>query len=132
MITVKNSQLDNDTMTVLSKFIDADITATSAFKLMRIIKELSSIIDDKSKLEKRIFDKWVEKGEDGNPTKVTNENGEIVQGAVKIIDINSFNSDMNELMSIENKINFSKIKFEDLGLETAKIKDLIKIDFLFE
>jgi hypothetical protein len=28
---------------------------------MRVIKELSSIVDDKLKMEKKIYDKWVEK-----------------------------------------------------------------------
>ena len=35
-------------------------------------------------------------------------------------------------MSIENEVNFDKIKFEDLELKTAKVKDLIKLDFLFD
>jgi hypothetical protein len=34
---------------------------------MRVIKELSSIVDDKLKMEKKIYDKWVEKDENGSP-----------------------------------------------------------------
>jgi hypothetical protein len=39
---------------------------------------------------------------------------------------------MSELMSVEVTINYEKIKFEELGLKTAKIKDLIKLEFLFD
>jgi hypothetical protein len=35
-------------------------------------------------------------------------------------------------LSVETSINAEKIKFEDLGLETVKVKDLLKIDFIFE
>ena len=49
-IVVKNSQLTNDTITAINTLIELDIDATSAFKLTRIIKELSSIVDDKLKM----------------------------------------------------------------------------------
>ena len=39
---------------------------------------------------------------------------------------------MSELLNIENEIPFDKINFSDLQLKTIKIKDLAKIDFLFE
>ena len=42
-----------------------------------------------------------------------------------------FNKEMGELMSYENQIEFDKIGFDDLDLKTAKIKDLMKIEFLF-
>jgi hypothetical protein len=37
---------------------------------------------------------------------------------------------MSDLYEIENEIPFDKISFDNLGLKTAKIKDLIKIDYL--
>jgi len=39
---------------------------------------------------------------------------------------------MNDLMSVEIDIPYDKIKFEDLNLATAKVKDLIKLEFLFD
>jgi hypothetical protein len=48
-IILKNSQLNDDTITALNTLIDLDINAQAAFRLMRIIKELSSILDDKIK-----------------------------------------------------------------------------------
>ena len=49
-IKVKNSQLSNETIQSLNTLIDLDINASSAFRLARIIKELSSIVDDKLKM----------------------------------------------------------------------------------
>ena len=43
-IILKNSQLNDDTISALNTLIDLDINAQAAFRLMRIIKELSSIL----------------------------------------------------------------------------------------
>jgi hypothetical protein len=126
-----NSQLNNETIEALNQLIDLDINASAAFRLSRAIKELSSIVEDKLKMEKRILEKYIDKDSDGNVTPVKNENGEVVEGAVNIIDPESFTKEMSELMSVEVTINYEKIKFEELGLKTAKIKDLIKLEFLF-
>ena len=37
-IVIKNSQLNDETISALDKLIDVDINASVAFKLMRIIK----------------------------------------------------------------------------------------------
>ena len=131
-IILKNSQLNDDTISALNMLIDLDINATSAFRLMRIIKELSSILDDKIKMEKRILDKWTAKDESGNPTIAIDDAGNPIQGAVNISDSDAFSKDMNALLEIENEIPYERIKFEDLNLQTAKVKDLIKLDFLFD
>ena len=97
-----------------------------------MFKEVYSMVDDKLKLERRIFDKHTEKDESGNPILVTDESGNKVPDAVRIKDMNLFNAEISDLMSVENEINYEKIKFEDLGLKTAKVSDLMKIDFLFD
>lgn len=132
MITIKNSQLSNETVSSLNNLIDMDINAKIAFRLMRIIKEISSLVEDKLKLEKRVFDKHMEKNADGSPVLVEDEDGRIIPGAVRVKNVDDFNKEMFELMSIENTLPFEKINFDDLNLEKAKIKDLIKLDFLFE
>jgi len=38
---------------------------------------------------------------------------------------------MNLLMQVENEIDFNQVSFDELGLKTVKIKDIMKIDFLF-
>jgi len=131
-IRVKNSELSNETIQALNMLIDTDINATSAFRLSRIIKELSSIVEDKTKLEKKIIDKWTKKDDNGNPETVYDEKGSAVEGAVNIIDTSKFQIEMSELMELENEIDYEKIKFEDLKLETAKVRDLLTLEFLFD
>lgn len=131
MIIIRNSQLTNETVSALNNLIDLDINAKIAFKLMRIIKEVSSLVDDKVKLEKKIFEKYLERDEMGNPLPVLDDYGNPVQGMVKISDMDSFNKDMFDLMTIENEIPYERVDFEDLNLDSAKIRDLMKIDFLF-
>lgn len=131
-IKVKNSQLSNETIQSLNTLIDLDINASSAFRLARIIKELSSIVDDKLKMEKKILDKWVSKDESGNVIRPKDESGNDVEGGVNITNVEEFTKEMTSLMDIENEIPYDKIKFEELNLVTAKVKDLIKLEFLFD
>jgi hypothetical protein len=128
---VKNSQLNQDAIEALNNLIELDINASVAFKLTRVIKELSSIVDDKTKMEKRIFDKWIEKDEDGNPVPAKDKDGNIIDGLVNLTDAEQFSKEMESLMNTENEIPFDKINFDDLQMKTAKVKDLMKLDFLF-
>ena len=105
MITIKNSQLSQDTVTSLNAIIDLDIKAGEAFKLMRMLKDLSSIIEDKTKLEKRIFEKYVERDSSGNPVEAVDNEGKVIPNAVRITDTISFNREMEELMIVENTLN---------------------------
>lgn len=130
-IIIKNSKLNSDTIEALNSLIEMDINAGTAFKLTRIIKEISSIVEDKLSTEKKILDKWVEKDEDGNIVRPKDEDGNEIIDTVNITNMDEFSKEMTDLMEVENKINFETINFEDLGLKTAKIKDLIKLDFLF-
>jgi hypothetical protein len=79
------------------------------------------------KLEKKIFDKYLEKDEEGNPIQAQDETGNPNPGAVRISNVESFNKEMFDLMSIENTVEYEKVNFDELNLTTAKIKDLIKI-----
>lgn len=128
---VKNSQLNNEALGVLNQLIELDINASSAFRLTRIIKYISSIVEDKLATEKRIYDKWIQRDELGNPVIPRDELGNPIPGSVSISDMQSFTKEMNDFLNIENEIPFDQINFDDLNLEVAKIKDLIKIDFLF-
>lgn len=128
---IKNSQLTNDTISALNTLIELDIKAGVAFRLTRIIKELSSIVEDKLKMEKKILEKWVERDEEGNPVIPKGQDGEPIEGTVSITNVEEFTKEMSELMEIETELPFDKIEFDDLGLTTAKVKDLIKLEFLF-
>jgi len=128
-IVVRNSDLNEETLAALNKLVDVDINASVAFKLMRIIKEITSIVDDKNKMEKRLTNKHAEKDEEGNVIIVKDNGGNT--GDVNIKDMEAFSADMANLMGIENEIGYEKINFEDLNLKTARVKDLIRLEFLF-
>ena len=123
-IVVRNSDLNEETLAALNKLVDVDINASVAFKLMRIIKEITSIVDDKNKMEKRLTNKHAEKDEEGNVIIVKDNGGNA--GDVNIKDMEAFSADMANLMGIENEIGYEKINFEDLNLKTARVKDLIR------
>lgn len=130
-IIVKNSQLTNETIGAINTLIELDINATVAFRLTRIIKELSSIVDDKLKMEKKILEKWMQKDENGNAVPAVDEQGNVIDGAVNISDVDAFTQEMQSLMDLENEVPYEKINFDDLNLQTAKVKDLMKLEFLF-
>lgn len=132
MILVKNSQLDTKTIEALNVLLELNVPAKIAFQLMRIVKELSSLVDDKLKLEKKILDKFMEKDEMGNPIPAIDENGNIIPNAAKISNVEKFNQELEELNSIENEISYNKINFDDLNLDTVRVKDLIRLEFLFD
>ena len=131
-ILVKNIDLNDDAISAINTLIDLDINATTAFRLTRIIKELSSILEDKAKMEKKILEKWTVKDENGVPTPAKDAQGNVIEGAVNISDTAAFSSEMEALLDMANEISYEKIKFEDLGLKTAKVKDLMKLEFLFD
>lgn len=131
-ILVKNIDLNDEAISAINTLIDLDINATTAFRLTRIIKELSSILEDKAKMEKKILEKWTVKDENGVPTPAKDAQGNVIEGAVNISDTAAFSSEMEALLDMENEIAYDKIKFEELGLKTAKVKDLMKLEFLFD
>ena len=131
MIIIKNSQLDIESISALNSLIDLDIPANLAFRLMRIIKEVSSIVDDKVKMERRILEKFSEKDENGTIVQPKDEQGNVIPGSVNITNMEDFSREMSDLMEIENEVPYEKINFDDLNLQTAKVKDLIKLEFLF-
>lgn len=129
---IKNSQLDKNTIESLNILVELNVPMKIAFQLVRIIKEISSLVEDKLKIEKKILDKYIEKDVNGNPLPALDDNGNIIPNAAKVKDIDNFNLEMDELNSIETELPFQKIKVEDLNLDTIRVRDLIRIEFLFE
>jgi hypothetical protein len=129
---VKNSQLSNDVIQSLNFLLEQDINASVAFRLLRIIKSLSSVIEDKIELEKKLVEKWSQKDENGQIKRAEDESGNLIEDAVMLTDIDGFSKDMSDLLNTENEIPYDKIRFYELELKTVKLKDLIKIEFLFD
>ena len=132
MITVKNRQLDTETISILNEIVDMDIKALAAFKLMKIIKEIDEIVKNRQESELNLVKRYAEKDEDGSIKTPLDENGNPVNGSFEVSDENKdeFNTQINELLDYENSLDFDQLKFEDLGLEKISVKKLIKLDFL--
>ena len=131
MILIKNSQLDSQTVESVNILLDLNLPAKVAFHLMRVVKEISSLVDDKIKLEKKILEKYMERDSGGNPVPAIDKNGNPIENAVKIKNLEQFNKEIEDLNSVETEIPFDKINFEDLNLDTVKIRDLMRLEFLF-
>ena len=128
---IKNSQLDQSAIEAINEMIELEISALSAFKLVKLVKELDEIVKAKTKGEVAVVQKYAKKDEEGNILAGKDEEGNDVENTYEITDIEAFNKEMNELMTYENTVSYEPIKFEDLGLETAKVKNLLRLEFLF-
>lgn len=131
MITVKNKEINENTIKIINELLEKEIKVSAAFKLSKIIKELSNIIEATDSLQRKIFEKYAVKDADGNYEKVYDESGNIREGAVRISDPEKYNSEMSELLELENIINVDKININDLGIDTISTKTLISLEFLF-
>lgn len=132
-MTVKNSQLTEAAIKAINGLIEKDINAASAFRLSRMVKELSSLVDLKIESEKKIFNKYVARDpETGEYLYSKDEEGNDIKTSVQITDIEAFNKEMKDLMDVETDISTEKINFESLGLDKIAAKELMHIDFIFE
>lgn len=133
MIIVKNRQLDSETIKILNEIVEMDISAVSAFRLMKIIKELDEIVKNRQQSELNLVKRFAETNEDGSIKIPKDENGIEIQGTFEIKDGDSeeFNKQITDLLEFDNELIFDKLKFEDLGMEKISIKKLMKLDFLF-
>jgi len=129
---IKNSQLDQNTIEAINEMIDMEISALSAFKLVKMVKQLDEIVKAKTKSEVALVQKFAKKDDGGEIVLGKDEDGKEVPNSYEIIDIESFQKEMTELMDYDNEIAYEPIKIEDLGLVTVKVKNLLKLEFLFE
>lgn len=131
-IKVKNSELTKNTIDAINNLMEMDINASCAFKLMKIVKDLSETIETKNSAEKKLIDRYAEKDESGNYVVPVDQNGNPIEDSLNIKNIEEFTKEMKDLMDVENELLHDKLNIDDLGLKTAKIKDLISLEFLFE
>lgn len=131
-IKVKNSELTKNTIEAINNLMEMDINASCAFKLMKIVKDLSETIETKNSAEKKLIDRYAEKDESGNYVVPVDQNGNPIEDSLSIKNIEEFTKEMKDLMDVENELLYDKLNIDDLGLKTAKIKDLISLEFLFE
>jgi hypothetical protein len=131
MIIVRNSQLNLETVQALNLLLDLKLPTKSAFKLVKMIKEISSLIDDKLKLEKKILERHMERDEMGNPVTGVDQLGNPMPNTYRIQNMGEFNNEMEELNQLETELPFEKLDIEDLAIDSISVRDLMKIEFIF-
>ena len=134
MIKVKNKQLNADAISILNELIELDISAVAAFKLAKIVRELDNIVTIKNEREVSLIKKYAKVDKDGNIIEGKNDKGDSVPNTFEIKDgdAESFNKEMEELLSFENELAFEKLSIEELNLDKFSAKKIMKIDFLFD
>jgi hypothetical protein len=120
-IGIKLGQLDS-MISSLSNIVQKEMKIKLAYKLSKLMKTLASEHDFMISKRREIVGKYSEK----------DESGEIVQkdDKINILDIQSFNSEIEELHEIEFELEFEKIDIEDFGDLNISIQDLYNLDIL--
>jgi len=130
---IKNKQLDAEAITALNEIIEMEISAVTAFKLMKIVKELDEIVKNRQQSELNLVKRYAVTNEDGTIKVPNGEDGEPVQGTFEISDENTeeFNKQINDLLEYENNLDFDPISIKDMGISKISVMKLMKLDFLF-
>jgi hypothetical protein len=121
-IGIKLGQLDS-MISSLSNIVQKEMKIKLAYKLSKLMKTLASEHDFMVSKRRDIVSKYSEK----------DESGEIVQkdDKINILDVQSFNSEIEELHEIEFEVEFEKIDIEDFGDLNISIQDLYNLDKFF-
>lgn len=122
MITVFNSELNDEVIKSINGLLDKDISPKVAFDLLRITSTLQKIVDDKNNIYNKILRKYA------IPDPST-------PGSFKVEEINVqvFQKNLLELDRIKHEFPLDRIKSDELKLEDKiKAKDLYNLKFIFD
>ncbi len=120
---LKNEIFANGFIDALNKLIEQRLPISQAFKLRKLAKELSEKQKVYEEARVALVNQYGEKKENGSLN--TSENG-----TVPLIDVEGFNKDFMELLSIEEKYEVSKIKLDE-SVEIST-KDLAVLELILE
>lgn len=109
----------------LNRLMDMDLPARKAFKVMRLVDELSEQVERYNKLRGELFKKYGEAvvDQDGNSTgqlQVPHEKSE------------EFSREHSELLQEEVEIAAPVLTFDDLEEVSIKPKDLVRLGSLLQ
>tara|TARA_R110000772_G_scaffold109849_2_gene213208 strand:- start:1878 stop:2357 length:480 start_codon:yes stop_codon:yes gene_type:complete len=122
MITILNSELNDDVIKSINELLDKDISPKIAFDLLRITSTLQQIVEDKNNIYNRILKKHAT-ADPENP------------GSFRVKEelVSVFQKDLHDLDNIKHEFDLDKIKSEELKLEDKiKVKDLYNLKFIFD
>ena len=122
---LSNEKIVNS-ITVLSKLTNMDLNIKVSYAIAKNISKIEKELEVYNKEKSKLINKYGEKDEEGKLKKNEDE-------TVKIIDTESWDKDIKELLEFENEIDIHKINEEDLFKCNCNITpgELMLIDYMF-
>lgn len=122
---LRNEKIVNS-IHVLSKLTNMDLNIKVSYAIAKNISKIEKELEVYNKEKSKLINKYGEKDEEGKLKKNEDE-------TVKIIDTESWDKDIKELLEIENEIDIHKINEEDLFKCNCNITpgELMLIDYMF-
>lgn len=122
---LRNEKIVNS-IHVLSKLTNMDLNIKVSYAIAKNISKIEKELEVYNKEKSKLINKYGEKDEEGKLKKNEDE-------TVKIIDTESWDKDIKELLAFENEIDIHKINEEDLFKCNCNITpgELMLIDYMF-
>ena len=120
--------VNDEVVNLLFELIQLEINTDYCKTISELYKSIYQMNEFRTKNEKIIINKWIEKDELGEVIYHKNDSDELM---ANFIDYNAFNNEMNGFLENDLDINYEPLIFKDLGLEKYKPINLIKLGFLF-
>lgn len=123
---LSNEKIVN-TINVLGNLNNAQLPIKVAYAVSKNINKIESELKAYNTEKAKLIDKYSEKDEEGKV--ISNEQGHVT---IKNEDIEDWNRDINELLSIENEVDIHMIQLNDLLNANYNISpaELTLIDFM--
>lgn len=121
-IEIKLGQLEA-IISSLSNIITKEIPIKVSYKFSKVLRNITSEHEVMISKKREIIEKYADRDGDGNLIER--------DGRVEILDMHSFERDINELMDIIFYVDFEKISINDLSDINISIQDLYNLDMFF-
>lgn len=133
MIIITNKKL-LESVGALRELANLDVPVRTSLKLRKMLRVTQQEIDDWRESHKGLVEKHCKKGEDGKPTHPENpRTGKPDPARFDLEESReAFERDLEELNAVEVKLDFLKVKPEDLGDVKVKGSVALQLDWLIE
>ncbi|MDU5106540.1 MULTISPECIES: hypothetical protein [unclassified Clostridium] len=122
---IKNEKLVNS-IGVLSKLTNMELPIKLSYAFSKNITKIDSELTVYNKERQKLIEKYGEKDKEGNLK--TKEDG-----TINILDIDSFNKDLKEILEIETEVDIHVIDLENINADiNITPGELMVIDYMFK
>lgn len=122
---LSNEKLVNS-IGVLSKLTNMELPIKLSYAISKNITKIDRELAVYNKERQKLIEKYGEKGEEGNLK--TKEDG-----TINILDIDSFNNDLKEILDIETEVEIHVIDLEKVDVDiNITPGEIMLVDYMFE